>query len=97
MKSIIQNNKECYFCHTTIGLHCHHIYGGVANRKISEQNGFKVWLCARHHNMSNAGVHFDNARNIFLKQLCQSVFEQTHTRKEFMQLIGKNYLGVTNE
>ena len=47
--------------------------------------------------MSNSGVHFDYPKDIYLKQLCQSIYEQTHTRKEFMQLIGKNYLGVTNE
>ena len=95
MKSIIQDKKECYFCHTTQNLHDHHIYFGK-NRKISEQNGFKVWLCGRHHNMSNSGVHFDYPKDIYLKQLCQSVYEQAHTRKEFMQLIGKNYLGDIN-
>lgn len=96
MKSIIQDKKDCYFCHTTQNLHDHHIYFGK-NRKISEQNGFKVWLCAKHHNMSIDSVHENHIRDIFLKQLCQSVYEQEHTRKEFMQLIGKNYLGVTNE
>lgn len=96
MKTIIQDKKECYFCHTTLNLHDHHIYFGK-NRKISEQNGFKVWLCARHHNMSNSGVHFDYSKDIYLKQLCQSVYEQTHTRQEFMALVGKNYLGATND
>lgn len=95
MKSIIQKEKECYFCHTTTNLHEHHIYFG-ANRKTSEQNGFKVWLCARHHNMSNEGVHFDRAKDIYLKQLCQSIYEQRHTREDFMALIGKNYLGDIN-
>ena len=92
MKSIIQNNKECYFCHTTLNLHCHHVYGGVANRKISEKNGFKVWLCARHHNMSNESVHFNHEMNLELKRLCQKEYEKTHTREEFMRKIGKNYL-----
>lgn len=93
MRSIIQEEKECYFCHTSLNLHEHHIYFGK-NRKNSEEQGFKVWLCARHHNMSNEGVHFDRAKDIYLKQLCQSVFEQSHKREEFMKLIGKNYLGA---
>lgn len=92
MRSIIQKDKECYFCHTIQNLHEHHIYFGK-NRKISEQNGFKVWLCARHHNMSNEGVHFDTAKDTYLKQLCQSTYEQSHSRQDFMKLIGKNYLG----
>lgn len=92
MKSIIQDKKECYFCHTTQNLHDHHIYFGK-NRKISEQNGFKVWVCAKHHNMSIDSVHENHIKDIYLKQLCQSVYEQTHTRHEFMVLIGKNYLG----
>ena len=92
MESILQKTKECYFCKTTLGLHCHHIYYGSANRRISEKNGFKVWLCAKHHNMSNEGVHFDKRKDTYLKQQCQKEYEKEHTRKEFMQLIGKNYL-----
>lgn len=92
MDSILQDKKECYVCKTTQNLHCHHIYGGVANRKISEKNGFKVWLCAKHHNMSNEGVHFNKQLDLHLKRTCQEKFEETHSRAEFRQLIGKNFL-----
>ena len=47
-KSILQNEKECYICGLYYPVEEHHVYFG-ANRKISEQNGFKVWLCAEHH------------------------------------------------
>lgn len=97
MKSILQNKKECYFCHTTLGLHNHHIYYGSANRKISDKNGFTVWLCARHHNMSNEGVHFEKRKDIYLKEQCQKKYEESHSRADFMRLIGRNYLGGTNE
>lgn len=94
MKSIIQKDKECYFCHTTLGLHCHHIFFGSANRKISERNGFKVYLCNRHHENDLKGndVHHNYEMNLRLKQDCQREYEKTHSRKEFMELIGKNYL-----
>lgn len=60
--------------------------------KVSEATGFTVWLCAAHHNMSNAGVHFDRALDLHLKQEQQREYEKTHSREDFMRLIGKNYL-----
>lgn len=90
-KSIMQTEKCCYVTGSTNNLHCHHIFGG-ANRKYSESYGFKVYLRADYHNMSNYGVHFDHDFDIRLKQECQRKFEKTHTRQEFMNIIGKNYL-----
>lgn len=92
MKSILQHKKECYFCHTTYNLHCHHVFEGTANRKISEKNGFKAWLCAEHHNMSNNSVHFNREMSLILKRLYQKEYEKTHSREEFIKLIGRNYL-----
>lgn len=90
MKSILQEDKKCFIC-GSLQVHEHHIYFG-ANRKASENNGFKVYLCPAHHNMSNCGVHFNRQLDLQLKQLCQRKFEETHSREEFMKLIGKNYL-----
>lgn len=92
MKSILQDRKECYFTKSTTGLHEHHIYYGTGQREISEQNGFKVWLRGDLHNLSKDGVHFNKARDLRLKRACQRKFEETHTRAEFMKLIGRNYL-----
>lgn len=92
MKSIIQNEKECFVCHRLIGLHEHHIYEGTANRKISEKYGMKIWLCPFHHNMSNEGIHFNKELDLSVKQYAQEIFEQTHTREEFRSLFGKSYL-----
>lgn len=89
--SILNNCRRCYKCGTIFNLHKHHIYGG-ANRKISEQEGFYVYLCPRHHNMSDEGVHFDKELDTDLKQECQRKYEEEHTREDFMRLIGRNYL-----
>lgn len=89
-KSILNNEKRCWVCGNTYNLHKHHIYGG-GNRTVSEQNGFWVYLCAPHHNMSDAGVHFNKELDRALKMVCQSEYERSHTHKEFMRLIGKNY------
>lgn len=91
MKSILQSEKKCYVTEQTDGLHKHHIYG-AANRKISEENGFWVWLVPEYHNMSDRGVHFDKEFDTLLKQECQAKFEETHSREEFMKLIGRSYL-----
>lgn len=92
MKSIIQKGKRCWVCGTESNLHEHHIFFGSGLRKISEKNGFKVWLCAFHHNMSDKGVHFDKKLDKFLKRICQLTYEKEHSHEEFMRLIGRNYL-----
>ena len=90
-KSILQTEKKCYITGYTGALHKHHIYGGP-NRRISDKHGFWVWLRPEMHNMSNEGVHFNKALDEELKMKCQAEYEKTHTREEFMKLIGRNYL-----
>lgn len=92
MNSIIQKNKECYVCKTTYNLHLHHIFYGP-NRKISDKNGFVVYLCQYHHE-GTFGVHGKNGNelNLLLKRTCQRKYEMDHTRDEFIKLIGRNYL-----
>lgn len=93
MKSILQNRKESYISGSTYNLEEHHIFFGTANRKISEKQGFKVWLTAEEHR-GTYGVHGKFGRNldIRLKQDAQIKYEETHTREEFIKLIGKGYL-----
>lgn len=90
--SIIQKSKECWVCKTPFNLHLHHIVGGNGRRKISDKNGFVVYLCAYHHDMSDAGVHFNKELDLKLKRTCQSKFEENHSRNEWLKLIGRNYL-----
>ena len=92
MDSIIQKYKECFMCHRTGNLHSHHIFEGP-NRKWSEKYGLKIWLCPEHHNMSDAGVHYNKALDLQIKQIAQREFEDTYTREDFMRIFGRNYLG----
>lgn len=91
MKSILQDQKACYFCGAVCGLESHHIFGGVANRPISERYGLKVWLCHEHHT-GDSGAQYDRERNLLLKAEAQKAFEETHSHDEWMRLIRKNYL-----
>lgn len=92
-KSILQDEKVCFITGSIYNLHRHHVYGG-GRRKTSEENGFWVYLTGALHNQSNDGVHGKNGHKLdmYLKQICQRKYEETHTREEFMQLIGKSYL-----
>lgn len=90
-KSILQKEKECFITHRAYGLHKHHVYGG-ANRRISEENGFYIYLIPELHNMSDKGIHFNKEFDLMIKRKCQAEYEKTHTRSEFMALIGRNYL-----
>ena len=92
MKSIIQDRKECIICGSW-NVEEHHLYKGVAKRKLSEQYGLKVWLCPTHHRGTN-GVHGKNGHKLDmeLKELGQKAFEWKYTREEFIERFGKNYL-----
>lgn len=92
-KSIISNEPECLVCKTTLNLHRHHVFGGVGRRKKSEMYGCWVYLCARHHNMSNSGVHFNKQLDTKLKQECQRAWEERYgDREDFRHEFGQSYL-----
>lgn len=89
-RSIVQSYKECFFCKTTLGLHKHHIFGGI-NRKLSEKYGLWVYLCVYHHTGSNDSVHMNREIEIWLKRYAQIRFERKHTREEFIEIFGKSW------
>jgi hypothetical protein len=107
MKSIIQDEKECFVCaHKLIQaperdnrgfyvLECHHVFAGTANRKMSEKYGLKVWLCHEHHT-GDTGVHFNETLNELLKEIAQRRFEEyykgVYNRSDFIRFFGKNHL-----
>ncbi|MDR0979475.1 MAG: hypothetical protein LBL91_06145 [Lachnospiraceae bacterium] len=49
-------------------------------------------LCNLHHNMSKDSVHFNREMDLQLKRLYQEEYEKTHSRQEFIRLIGKNFI-----
>ena len=93
MQSILQDEKVCFLTGSTENLDKHHIYFG-GNRKISDKNGFWVWLRHDYHiaDSPNRTPHNDREVDLWLKAECQMEFEKTHTRDEFLKLIGRSYL-----
>ena len=107
MKSILQDEKECYVCahelvyapyshgkdyHT---LECHHVLYGTSKRAQSEKYGLKLWLCHEHHT-GDSGVHFNKPLDGLLKEMAQRKFEEVHkgryNRTDFIRIFGKSYL-----
>ena len=91
LDSVLQLEKECYLCRRTDNLHSHHVFGGT-NRRWSERFGLKVWLCPEHHNMSDAGIHFNKELDLKVKRMAQIWFELEHGHATFMGIFGRNYL-----
>lgn len=98
-KSILQEKDgRCYLCMILNNdyrihrvLHKHHIYGGPL-RDISEAEGFTVDLCVNHHEFAKEAVHENHGNLRLLQRICQMKYEETHTRQQWMDLIGRNYL-----
>lgn len=90
-RSIMSNERKCYVCGMTQGLHVHHVFFGP-NRKNSDQWGCWVYLCARHHNMSNEGVHFNKHLDNYIKAQTQRKFESLYGHDEFMRIFGRDWL-----
>lgn len=90
-QSIIQKDDCCYICGSP-RTEVHHVYFG-RNRKASDENGFIVRLCPEHHR-GDYGVHGKHGHQLdmFFKRLGQIKFEKTHSREEFIKIIGRSYL-----
>lgn len=101
MKSIMHKKDErtCFLCMVLcedysekMVLEEHHIFGGTSNRKNSEREGLKVYLCPPHHRTGTMAAHRNKDIADILHQAGQLTFEKTHTREEFMKIFGRSYV-----
>ena len=87
--SIIQKEKQCYISGSQINLDIHHCIHGIANRKIADKYGLWVWLRHDiHMRLHDSDKQLDNE----LEKIAQEAFEKKYSHREWMNLIGKNYL-----
>jgi hypothetical protein len=97
MKSIMQDEKKCYFCGNTEGLDEHHVFGGNPGRQNAEKYGLKIWVC---NNFTRNKCHKEIHEGVETKELMhylhregQKAFErECGTREDFMRIFGRNYL-----
>ena len=87
-------SKRCFVTGRENRLQKHHIFHGSGKREISDRNGFWVYLAPEKHLAGLGGLHANpgNGLDRALKCICQREYEKTHTREEFIDLIGKNYI-----
>lgn len=90
-KSILQSEKQCFYCGTTLNLERHHCIHGTAGRRIADKLGLTIWLCSEHHR-GKYSPHQDREVDLRLKRFAQSCYEDKHSREEWMQKVGRNYL-----
>lgn len=85
--SILTNDFEhCYIC-GRVKKQIHEIYKG-RNRQKSMKNGFCIPICEECHRKTETDVSFLDK----YRQECQKKYEETHTREDFLKIIGKSYL-----
>ena len=101
-KSMFDTKKgTCFICGCHGYTEKHHIFGGVANRRLSEQDGLWVYLCLDHHNTPPNGVHFNphameklhrEGQEAYEKKMAENGLNAAEAREAFMKRYGKNYL-----
>ena len=100
-KSILKTDKHiCFRCGRYGPTDLHHIFGGTANRRLSDEDGLLVYLCHRCHNQPPCGVHFNKDTMLWMRRVGQRAYEAElmktmspeEAREEFMRRYGKNYL-----
>lgn len=100
MRTIMhEKDGTCYLCMMLNDdyrkykyLEYHHVFGG-ANRIHSEAAGLGVYLCMDHHNSGAAeSVHANKEVRRRLQAEAQMIYERDHTREEFVEIFGRNYL-----
>lgn len=101
MKSIMhpKTDRTCYLCMKLHGVYDemnnleeHHVFGGVANRPLSEKYGLKVYLCQGHHRTSKEAVHMNSEIASMLHEDAQLKFEEEYPELNFVDIFGKNYV-----
>lgn len=98
MKSIMQDEEECYLCRLLYDsenksqLEEHHCIHGTANRAKSELYGLKVYLCIYHHQIGTNAVHKDRNMDMILIKRAQMKFEEKYGHDKYMEVFKKNYL-----
>jgi hypothetical protein len=98
-ESILQKKDgRCWLCMRLHGDHGqkylqkHHVYFGSGLREISEANGFTVYLCPEHHTDGPEAVHRNAQISREVQRAMQRKYEETHSRQDFMALVGRNYM-----
>lgn len=87
MKSIIQKNRECYFCGNRF-TDMHHVRLGNCSRKKAEEYGLYIYLCRICH----MELHINETLKRSVQQHAQKKLEDEIGHEEYMKIFKKDYL-----
>lgn len=93
-ESILETDSEHDFITKKESLDTvrHEVYFGPL-RPVSKHLGLWVYLSPKSHRLIHSGATVDGiSLDRMLKMQCQRVYERTHSRDEFMKIIGRSYL-----
>lgn len=90
--SIIQDKKECWFCHSHNSLEIHHVMNGYGLREKSEKYGLKIWICRECHNKLHFSPSESKEMSAKAKKAAERAFLRNHTIEEWMAEFHRNYL-----
>ena len=95
MKSIVTNQANtCFFCQSPPDCY-HHLIFGNGLRSLAEEDGIKVPMCNKHHNMGAnlEKIHGNPMAEKLSKMLGQAIWENHYgSREDFRKRYGKSYL-----
>lgn len=91
---IMPNNPHYSTERTPLYCHRHEVMFGTANRRKSIRDGLVVFLTPEMHNMSNKGVHFNRAFDLYLKRIAERTWCEYYgkTIADFIREYGKNFI-----
>lgn len=92
--SIITDDlNHCIVCGKTKEA-LHEVFFGTANRKKSIEHGLVIPLCNYHHNMSDAGIHFNRELDLTFKRIAEEkwLIYNDKNKSDFIAEFGKNWL-----
>ena len=77
-----------------VGSHRHEVFGGVANRHKSIEDGLVIFLTPEMHNMSDKGIHFNKEFSDYAKKVAQKRWMEFYNKDkdDFIRRYGRNYL-----
>lgn len=94
MEFCIMPKDEMWATERFEGSHRHEVFGGNPNRQHSIEDGLVIFLTPEMHNMSNFGIHYNQAFMDYAHVVGQRAYMEYYnkTEDEFRQRYGKSYL-----
>ena len=86
-------DEFCFLCGKSgmaVPLDRHHIFGGTANRQVSERYGMVLYLCRDCHRKAHTDAETAKQLHVYGQRLWMSATDGD--LRDFIKAFGRNYL-----